>query len=66
MVLISGVRLWVILKAWVDKAAAAEKSGGGFFFFFFNLQKKRLEPAMLYSLLSETAVGKEIGIFATE
>lgn len=64
MVLISGVRLWVILKAWVDKAAAAEKSGGGFFFFY--LQKKRLEPAMLYSLLSETAVGKEIGIFATE
>lgn len=63
MVLISGVRLWVILKAWVDKAAAAEKSGGGFFFY---LQKKRLEPAMLYSLLSETAVGKEIGIFATE
>lgn len=47
----------------MDKAAAAEKSGGGFFFY---LQKKRLEPAMLYSLLSETAVGKEIGIFATE
>lgn len=46
----------------MDKAAAVEKSGGGFFY----LQKKRLEPAMLYSLLSETAVGKEIGIFATE